>query len=99
MQQREQGFQYAKKSLPDGWKVLDQYGTSTYLEAVYGEGENAPTLSVSVLQYDDSHGYGKAQALAEAKKTAQALSAERKAAAARLEKQAHMPLWRLASKP
>ena len=61
-------FAYAKKELPEGWTVLEKYGTTSYLEAVYGESEdeNAPTLSVSVYHYDDSHGYGKAKALAEA---------------------------------
>ena len=59
-------FRYAGKALPKGWTKLEEYGTSSYLEAVYGKGDNAPTLSVSVFHYDDTHGYGKAKALAEA---------------------------------
>ena len=62
----EQAFVYAKKEMPKGWTIEEKYGTSSYLEATYGKGENPPRLSVSVFHYDDTHGYGKARALADA---------------------------------
>ena len=58
-------FRYVKQSLPDGWTVNDIYSTSTYLEANYGEGEDAPRLTVSVMTYDDELGADKTKLLAQ----------------------------------
>ena len=64
----ERAFVYTKKEMPKGWTVQEKYGTSSYMEATYGKGKVTPTLSVSVFHYDDTHGYGKARALADAVK-------------------------------
>lgn len=59
-------FDYQKSDLPEGWVVDETYCTSTYLQATYGEGEDAPMLTVSVYEYDDADGAAKAKSLAEA---------------------------------
>lgn len=59
-------FRFFKGDLPKGWVEQEYYGTSTYLEALYGEGENAPKLTVSVMTYDDSMGAAKSRLLADA---------------------------------
>ena len=59
-------FDYLKTDLPKGWTVDETHCTSTYLQAVHGEKEDAPMLSVSVFQYDDADGSSKAKSLAEA---------------------------------
>ena len=56
-------FTYTKQALPDGWNVLTDICTPTFLRAVYGEDNHAPTLSVSVQQYDDVSGANKAETL------------------------------------
>ena len=61
-------FRYLKGELPKGWTEQKDYGTSTYIEAVYGEEENAPRLTVSVITYDDSMGAEKTRLLADAVK-------------------------------
>ena len=61
-------FKFVKGDLPKGWTEQEYYGTTTYLEALYGEGENAPKLTVSVLTYDDVMGAEKTRLLADAVK-------------------------------
>lgn len=58
-------FRYLKEdALPEGWTINETFSTSTYLCADYGEGENAPRLTVSVMSYDDDMGADKAKTLA-----------------------------------
>lgn len=59
-------FKFTKGDLPKGWVENAYTGTSTFLEATYGEGENAPKLTVSVVTYDDSMGAAKTRLLADA---------------------------------
>lgn len=61
-------FDYQKSELPKGWTVAENYCTSTYLQAVYGEEKDAPMLTISVFQYDDAEGASKAKNLAQAVK-------------------------------
>lgn len=61
-------FDYQKSELPKGWTVAENYCTSTYLQAVYGEEKDAPMLTISVFQYDDAEGASKASSLAQAVK-------------------------------
>ena len=58
-------FDFLKGDLPKGWTRNDALSTSTYLEATYGEGENAPRFTVSVMNYDDEMGADKAKLLAD----------------------------------
>ena len=64
-EEKEPGFQYLKGALPEGWKMNDVYSTSTFLEAHYGDGEDAPKFTVSVMTYDDEMGADKTKLLAE----------------------------------
>ena len=57
-------FDFQSKDLPKGWTIEKDYCTSTYLEALYGKGEDAPRLTVSVFTYDDGAGETKAKELA-----------------------------------
>ena len=68
-------FLYLKGKLPAGWTIQKDFGTSTYLSAVYGEGESAPKLTVSVLTYDDEMGAQKTKKLADAVKARESASA------------------------
>lgn len=58
-------FKYVKGDLPKGWTVNKDFSTSTYLEAYFGEGENAPRLTVSTMTYNDEMGANKTKMLAE----------------------------------
>lgn len=57
-------FKFTKADLPKGWTAQELYGTSTYLQAVYGEDENAPMVTVSVEYTKDKFGADKASTLA-----------------------------------
>lgn len=59
-------FDYQKTDLPKGWTVDEEHCTSTYLQATYGEQDNAPVLTVSVFAYNDSDGAAKSKSLAQA---------------------------------
>ena len=58
-------FGYLKGDLPEGWTINDVFSTSTYLEANYGDGENAPRITVSVMTHNDELGADKTKTLAD----------------------------------
>ncbi len=61
----ESGFGHLKGDLPKGWTINDALSTSTYLDARYGEDENAPRLTVSIMTYADEMGADKTKLLAD----------------------------------
>lgn len=61
-------FKYFSKDFPSGWTIQPLTQTSSYVEAKYGDGENAPELIVSVFDENNELGDSRAKNLATAVK-------------------------------